>query len=199
MSGSRMKWFSITCSSSGAALERAHLEHEAIRAGRLHNRIEQRLHVGVLRLRAIGKYALHELGGHERAARDARLQREIGEARLGLRPRQRWAHRGAAMDNLAVREILAGPPPEVVSFLAMGEHRVALVVAALHRALHAGGAATAACALIEQRLGGLAPHHDVGDRVGMTFVRVACLAHAAFELNTAVLLHDVGGFVRRGV
>jgi len=68
-------------------------------------------------------------------------------------------------------------------------------VHALHRA---SCRRTGAGVGIEQPLGGLALHHHRRDLVGVALVRVARLADAALELDTAALLNDVGSLVRRG-
>jgi len=55
------------------------------------------------------------------------------------------------------------------------------------------------CVPIEQRLGRLALHDEVRNRVGVLLVAIRRLADAALELDAAALLDDVRGLVRRGV
>jgi len=55
------------------------------------------------------------------------------------------------------------------------------------------------CVPIEQRLGRLALHDEVRNRVGVLLVAIADLADAALELDAAALLDDVGSLVCRGV
>ncbi|MCB9551970.1 MAG: hypothetical protein H6705_08830 [Myxococcales bacterium] len=52
---------------------------------------------------------------------------------------------------------------------------------------------------VEQRLGVLAPHHRVGDRVRVPLERIARRAHAAARPDPALLQHRVRRLVRRGV
>ena len=63
-----------------------------------------------------------------------------------------------------------------------------------------GGVLTAAFGhLGKSLLGRVAADNQIGDAVGVLLVRVICSANSASESDTALLLNDVGGFMRRGV
>lgn len=53
--------------------------------------------------------------------------------------------------------------------------------------------------LAEQRFRTLSRNDLVGDGVGVTLVGVMCLTHAALQLNSAALLHDMRCLVSRCV
>ena len=59
-----------------------------------------------------------------------------------------------------------------------------------------GCAAAAAGDVVEQGLGRLAAHHQVGDPIGVLLVRIPYLPDSIFELNTGSLLHDVSSLMR---